>query len=127
MTEHDEQDEGGGADAPRSDSIERDDGVRRLLKSAMGEEPPQVDVLAGVQKRLRERSGGKFYADRWATSRQPPVATYLVTSLIMLAVVLTIYLVLAPLRGAARAIDAVPAPVQIVPGPIRGPSEPARR
>jgi hypothetical protein len=76
-------------------------------------------VLAGVQKRLRERSGGKFYADPWATSRQPPVATYLVTSVIMLLIVLGIYLVLAPLRGAAKSVTGVPEPVQILaPAPV---------
>jgi hypothetical protein len=105
-----------GAPPPRDDSIDRDDGVKRLLRTALSDTggEPEVDVLALVQKSLRERSGGKFYSDRWATSRQPPIATYLVTSLIMLAVVAVIYLVLAPLRGAAKAVDAVPAPVQIV-------------
>jgi hypothetical protein len=116
-------------DPAREDSVDgSEDGVRRLLKTALEQEAPRVDVLAGVQKRLRERSGGKFYADRWATSRQPPVATYLVTSLLMLLVVVAVYLVLAPLRGAARAVDNVPSPVQVVsPPPLKGPSGPTRR
>jgi hypothetical protein len=93
-----------------------DESVRELLKNALGkDEPSKVDVLAGVQRKLRERSGGKFYADRWSTSRQPPVVTYLVTSLIMLAIAFAVYLVLAPLRGQARAVDPDPAPVQLLP------------
>ena len=127
MTEHDENDEMSEPDRKRQDSVDGDDGVRRLLRTAMDQEPPQVDVLAGVQKRLRERSGGKFYADRWATSRQPPVATYLVTSLLMLVIIGAIYVVLAPLRGAAKAVEGVPAPIQVLPGPVRGPSEPGRK
>jgi hypothetical protein len=93
-----------------------DESVRELLKNALGkDEPSKVDVLAGVQRKLRERSGGKFYADRWSTSRQPPVVTYLVTSLFMLAIAFAVYLVLAPLRGQARAVDPDPAPVQLLP------------
>jgi predicted PurR-regulated permease PerM len=42
------------------------------------------DVLAGFQKKVRERSDGKFYADGWSTARHPPVNTYLVTSILML-------------------------------------------
>lgn len=94
------------------------DSVTDLLKSTLREEgAPRVDVLAGVQKKLRERSGGKFYADRWSTSKQPPIATYLVTSLIMLAIVSVIYVVLAPLRGQAKAVNPDPQPVQVLPPP----------
>jgi hypothetical protein len=70
-----------------------------------------VDVLSGVQNKLRRRSGGKFYADRWSTVRHPPISTYLITSLAMLAFVALSYFVLHPLQG-------VPEPVRIQPPPI---------
>lgn len=35
----------------------------------LGSEGPAVDLLAGVQEKLRARSGGKFYRDRFAEQR----------------------------------------------------------
>lgn len=95
------------------------DEVRQLVKSALrtDDEGGEVDVLGGVQKKLRERSQGKFYADRWSTEKQPPVLTYLVTSAIMLAILAVLYLVLAPLRGRPEPVDMKPAPVQVLPPP----------
>jgi hypothetical protein len=76
-----------------------------------------VDVLGGFQKKIRQRSAGKFYADGWSTSREPPIMTYLITSFIMLAIIGAAYLVLYPLSGAADAVDMTPAPVQVLPAP----------
>ena len=41
-----------------------------LLRSAapLPELEPGPDFLAGVQKKLHVRSGGKFYRSRWSTS-----------------------------------------------------------
>ncbi|MET0344148.1 MAG: hypothetical protein ABW252_24245 [Polyangiales bacterium] len=36
---------------------------------ALGRALPPVDLLAGVQDKLRARSGGKFYRDRFAAAR----------------------------------------------------------
>ena len=36
---------------------------------ARKEELPSVDLLAGVQQKLRARSGGKFYRDRFSERR----------------------------------------------------------
>jgi hypothetical protein len=83
-----------------------------LKGSQMEEAPP--DVLAGFQKKLRERSGGKFYEDGWSTSRHPPINTYLITSLIMLAVLGVIYALLAPLSGEPVPVENEPQPVQII-------------
>jgi hypothetical protein len=63
---------------------------------------------------VRARSGGKFYADGWSTSRHPPINTYLITSLMMLAVLGIVYALLAPLSGEPVKIDATPQPVQII-------------
>jgi hypothetical protein len=90
--------------------------VKNLLRGALGDEPEPatVDVLAGVQKKLRERSGGKFYRDAWSTAKQPPTLTFLVTSALMLVVVLVTYAILAPLRGKPEAVPTEPAPIDVV-------------
>ena len=83
------------------------------MKSALGGgEDPRVDVLRGVQDRLRVRSGGKFYGDGWSTTRHPPFATYFVTALLMLATVVLIYSIVSPIIP-----DPIPQarPVQVVP------------
>ena len=44
--------------------------VRRAARDlARKENVPQVDLLAGVQQKLRARSGGKFYRDRFSERR----------------------------------------------------------
>lgn len=71
--------------------------VRELLREAL-ESPGRgsgPSVLDGVQRRLREETGGRYFADGWATSAAPR-ETYLVTSAIMLAVVVAIWALLGP-------------------------------
>ncbi len=107
-------------DAPEdsADPIDSDaeDRMRDLLKGALessegGEDP---HVLSGVQRRIRERSGGKFYADEWSTSKQSPTYTYLYTSLVMLLIVGVVYSFLSSLSDQAAEIENTPAPVRIV-------------
>jgi hypothetical protein len=87
--------------------------LRSALKGA-AREPAPPDVLAGFQRKLRERSRGKFYADGWSTSRHPPINTYLITSLIMLAVLSIIYALLAPLSGEPVPVENTPQPIQVI-------------
>lgn len=87
--------------------------LRSALKGGTTEDAPP-DVLAGFQKKLRERSGGKFYEDGWSTSRHPPINTYLITSLMMLAILGLIYALLAPLSGEPVPVENTPQPVQII-------------
>ncbi len=94
---------------------EPDDSLRSLLRGAMREDVIAPDVLAGVQKKIRERSGGKFYADGWSTAKHPPLNTYLVTSLLMLAVLGISYALLSPLVGNPEPVRNQPVPVQIIP------------
>ncbi len=77
------------------DSVDDDD-VRDMVRSAL-RAPPQArpNVLGGVQRKLRKRSQGKFYADGWSTSGSPKT-TYFVTSLVMLVIVIALYFALAP-------------------------------
>ena len=71
--------------------------VRELLRSALA--PPKgsvaPDILPGVQKKLRRRSRGKFYGDGWSTAKAPR-STYLITSIVMLALIAFVFLVLIP-------------------------------
>lgn len=101
---------------PELDADESDK-MRDLLRGAMrkdgDEPPPESQFLRGVQKRLRDRSGGKFYADEWSTARRPTY-TYLWTSVVMLVIVLLVYAVMTSLSGEAIEIENTPAPVQIV-------------
>lgn len=98
--------------APLSSSGDRD--LSTILRQTMARPPDVVDVLPGVQQKLRERSGGKFYRDRWSTDRYPPIPTYLVTSAVMLVVAAMAYVILRPLSGVATTAP-TPAPVRIVP------------
>jgi len=94
---------------------EGDDSLRSMLRGALREEGPAPDVLAGVQKKIRERSRGKFYADGWSTARHPPLNTYLITSLLMLAVLGLAYALLSPLVGVPEPVRNQPEPVQVIP------------
>lgn len=110
----DEKVAGSGAEGPNTEDAGEGDAPSWLL-GALREEPPAPDVLSGVQKKLRERSGGKFYADVWSTSKQPPTLTFFVTSALMLVVVLVAYAILAPLRGKAEPVRTEPSPVDVLP------------
>jgi hypothetical protein len=101
------------AEEPTQETEELAPSLRSALKGTVTEQAPP-DVLAGFQKKLRERSGGKFYEDGWSTSRHPPINTYLITSLMMLAVLGVIYALLAPLSGEPVPVENTPQPVQII-------------
>lgn len=104
-----------GDELERSQAKDDEDSVRSLLRGALREEGPPPDVLLGVQKKIRERSGGKFYADGWSTAKHPPLNTYLVTSLLMLAILVISYALLSPLVGSPQPVKNLPEPVQVIP------------
>jgi hypothetical protein len=91
--------------ADEGDAVELDEvDVRDLLRAALEPPPPkpkqETALLKGVQRRLRVRSKGKFYADGWSTSRSPR-STYLVTSIFMLLLIAFVFLVLIPWSNGA--------------------------
>lgn len=92
--EHDEKD----AHYEPMDEGPGSDRLRDLLKRTAEAPvpPPKADVLQGVQRRLRQRSRGKFYGDGWSTREESPRGTYLITAAMMLFVVLVLYYMLAP-------------------------------
>jgi len=103
-------------DEPHSvGASEPEDSLRSMLRGALREDVPAPSVLAGVQKKIRERSRGKFYADGWSTAKHPPLNTYLVTSLLMLAVLGISYALLSPLVGNPEPVRNQPVPVQLIP------------
>jgi hypothetical protein len=85
--------------------------LRAALDRDLGRAP---DVLDGVQQKLRERSGGRFYADGWSTTRHAPTAMYLLTALFMLAVCAATYAILRPFAGEPDDTDLTPAPVDVI-------------
>jgi hypothetical protein len=91
-----------------------DERLRSALRGALRGAGDAPDVLAGFQKKVRERSDGKFYADGWSTARHPPVNTYLVTSILMLLALGVIYALLAPLSGSPARVSNEAAPVNVV-------------
>jgi hypothetical protein len=93
-------------DAPEPDANADDgaaDAMSALLKRSLAQKdapPPADDFLRGVQKRIRTRSKGKFYADGWSTSS--PRVSYMLIALVMLIIVALAYFVLGPTGVAAR-------------------------
>jgi hypothetical protein len=110
-------DQGADTAVPHDEELDESgsDSLRDLLRGAAAQdEPPMPDVLRGVQRKIRVRSRGKYFADVWSTSRQPPISTYLVTSLVMLAIAAFVYVVLSPLSGEPVKVEP-PAPINVVP------------
>jgi len=79
-----------------------------LLKRSLGApaapetaEPSKEDaekdraLLVGVQRKLRKRSKGKFYADGWSTSASR--VNYALVAGVMLVVIVAVYLALGPM------------------------------
>lgn len=78
------------ADAPE------DMAIKSLLKKSLVDRTPIVvpDLVTGVQKKLRKRSRGKFYANSWSTTASR--TSYALVAVAMLLVVAIAWLVLGP-------------------------------
>jgi hypothetical protein len=97
-------DRGVPADVGRDERDEQDDAMSALLKRSLGardaEPPAAKEFLRGVQKRIRTRSRGKFYADGWSTSSSR--VSYMVVAVAMLLVIAIAYFALGPMGVSAR-------------------------
>jgi hypothetical protein len=74
-----------------------DEAMRSLLKRALAPEAApesSPSLLAGVQKRIRRRSKGKFYADGWSTTQSK--VNYVLIAAVMLLLVVVAYFALGP-------------------------------
>jgi hypothetical protein len=107
--------EGTESDHGQPDSEEGEDSMRSLVRGALKDDAPPGDVLAGVQKKLRDRSGGKFYDDEWSTAKKSPTLTFLVTGALMFVIVLATWAVLGPLRGHPERVNTAPVPIEVLP------------
>ncbi len=65
--------------------------------SSAAPEPSEQDrlLLLGVQRKLRQRSKGKFYADGWSTSQSR--VNYALVAGVMLVVIVAVYLAMGPM------------------------------
>ncbi len=61
------------------------------------QEPSEEDrvLLLAVQRKLRQRSKGKFYADGWSTTHSR--VNYALVASVMLAVIVAVYLAMGPM------------------------------
>jgi hypothetical protein len=93
-------------DPDEKDLDEKDldeDPMRALLKRSLEvkrEELPAKPTLAEVQRKIRERSKGKFYNDGWSTSAQK--VNYALVAVLMLLVVALAYFALGPVGLSAH-------------------------
>ena len=70
--------------------------VRALLKRSLSKDRDNApDLLAGVQRRIRHRSRGKFFADGWSTTQAR--VNYALIGLLTLLLVVLAYFVLSPI------------------------------
>ncbi|MBS2017771.1 MAG: hypothetical protein JST00_33140 [Deltaproteobacteria bacterium] len=81
-------------------ALENDAPIASLLKKSLAPPPaaePEKDqeLLASVQRKLRQRSKGKFYADGWSTSQSR--LNYGLIAGVMLVVIVAVYLALGPM------------------------------
>lgn len=102
-----------------SDSESEDPASARLRALLRGAGPaptpePTPDLLSGVQRKLRQRSRGKFYGDEWSTREDEPRYAYLLTSLAMLLALGVLYGILAYTSGEPVPVEVTPQPVNIV-------------
>ena len=84
-------------DSERVDDPPDSPALRALLKRSLSAEalkdPP--DLLSGVQRRIRKRSKGKFFADGWSTTHMR--VTYLLIATVTVLLVVLVFLALGPL------------------------------
>jgi hypothetical protein len=73
--------------------------LKRSLSAKEEEVAPPKELLRGVQRRIRARSRGKFYADGWSTSTSR--VNPLLVAVVMLVVLGVAYFALGPM-GVSR-------------------------
>jgi hypothetical protein len=69
---------------------------RSLVKTedVLPEPAKDAELLASVQKKLRQRSKGKFYGDGWSTTHSR--INYALIAMVMLVTIVAVYLALGP-------------------------------
>ena len=79
------------------DDRDSDPAMRALLQRAtkkIESEQPAPDLLPGVQRKIRKRSRGKFFADGWSTTNMH--INFALIAFVMLSILLIAYVALGP-------------------------------
>lgn len=82
---------------PEGVDLDDHDPIRALLRTAAkasDDEASSPNILPSVQKKLRERSRGKFYGDGWSTAQT--TTSYVLVALMMLTVLGAAFYALGP-------------------------------
>lgn len=81
-----------------TDEERDDDAMRSLLKRSLTESEraprPEKPVLREVQRKIRQRSKGKFFSDGWSTAQSR--VNYALVAVVMLLIVAIAYFALGP-------------------------------
>jgi len=74
-----------------------DNAMRDLLKRSLAapQTAPEKPVLREVQRKIRQRSKGKFFSDGWSTAASK--VNYALVAVIMLLIVAIAYFALGPM------------------------------
>ena len=86
--------------ATATGELDENDPLRDWIKRSMAESalaPKMPDLLPGVQRRIRVRSRGKFFADGWSTTQAR--TSYTLVGVITLLLVALACLALSPWYG----------------------------
>ena len=87
-----------------SEQEEKDDdkAMRDLLKRSLGAPAtaPEKPVLREVQRKIRQRSKGKFFSDGWSTAGSK--VNYALVAVVMLLIVAIAYFALGPMGFTSR-------------------------
>jgi hypothetical protein len=90
--------------ADRDEAQDSEDGraMASLLKRSLADDslPKSGAVLRGVQRKIRQRSRGKFYGDGWSTTNTR--MSYVLVAIVMLVVMGIAYFALGPVGIAPR-------------------------
>ncbi len=79
-----------------------DDAMRALLKRSLSKEEhaPAKPILREVQRKIRQRSKGKFFSDGWSTTAAK--MNYALVAVLMLLIVAIAYFALGPMGFTSR-------------------------
>jgi hypothetical protein len=86
-----------------SEQEEKDDNAMRdLLKRSLGapKAAPEKPLLREVQRKIRQRSKGKFFSDGWSTAGSK--VNYALVAVVMLLIVAIAYFALGPMGFTSR-------------------------
>ncbi len=97
MSEQDEKEDKSLAQSASAD----DEVMRDLLKRSLAPATaPDKPVLREVQRKIRQRSKGKFFSDGWSTAASK--VNYALVAVVMLLIVAIAYFALGPMGFTSR-------------------------